>query len=447
MPVRAIRGLEGPAITLLKMVGPESIKGQLAEIDKLRESGMKKRGNEGFDWAGLVGSLVPGGAIAKGVTGALPAAASLAGKMGIGATVGAATSAAQPLPNGQDELSMDKLKQVGAGAVVGGAIPAVAQGVKSFFGTNQLNPTQLATLKKGQAAGYTVPPTMINPSGLNNMMESIAGKASVGQEASLRNQKITNAMTAKALGLPANDPITPGSLERVRADAGKVYEAVSQLSPNAKWAVNELKQARHDANAQYTFYNRSGNPEALTKAQQARQMVDALQHEIELEATKAGKQNLVKALSEARVKIAKSFDVERALGEADSNVSAPILGRSFDRKGGKAITGELSTVGKMAEAFPNIMREGSKVPKSGVDGTNAMMSPILAAMGYGAAGPAGTVAAALPWVARPAARNLALSTGYQNTLAQGIPPRYQALMDAMTQQASGAAGTAVGRNQ
>ena len=46
MPVRAIRGLEGPAITLLKMVGPESIKGQLAEIDKLRESGMKKRGNE-----------------------------------------------------------------------------------------------------------------------------------------------------------------------------------------------------------------------------------------------------------------------------------------------------------------------------------------------------------------------------------------------------------------
>ena len=132
MPVRAIRGLEGPAITLLKMVGPESIKGQLAEIDKLRESGMKKRGNEGFDWAGLVGSLVPGGAIAKGVTGALPTAASLAGKMGIGATVGAATSAAQPLPNGQDELSLDKLKQVGAGAVVGGAIPAVVQAAQAL---------------------------------------------------------------------------------------------------------------------------------------------------------------------------------------------------------------------------------------------------------------------------------------------------------------------------
>ena len=131
IPVRALRGLEGPAITLLKMVGPDSIKGQLAEIDKLRESGMKKRGNEGFDWAGLVGSLVPGGAIAKGVTGALPAAASLAGKMGTGATVGAVTSAAQPLPNGQDELSIDKLKQVGSGAVVGGAIPAVVQAAQA----------------------------------------------------------------------------------------------------------------------------------------------------------------------------------------------------------------------------------------------------------------------------------------------------------------------------
>ncbi|HEX2581650.1 MAG TPA: hypothetical protein VHL08_06710 [Dongiaceae bacterium] len=443
MPVRVLRGVEGPAISLLKMVGPDSIKQQLAEIDALRKSGMKKRGNEGFDWAGLVGSLVPGGAIASGVTKALPAATTLFGKMGVGAVAGGASAGAVPL-EGNNELSTDKLKQMAGGAIVGGAIPAVLQGVKWFFGTNQLNPTQAATMKEGQAAGYVTPPSMANPSGLNNTIESIAGKAAVGQEAAARNQKITNAMTAKALGLPKDQPITPGAIEAVRKDAGKVYEEVAQLSPNAKWALGELKQARHDASVNYTFYNRSGNPDALTKAQQAGQMADMLEGELQNEAAQSGKQRLMQALAEARTKIAKTYDVERALGEADSNVSAPILGRSFDKKGGKAITGELSTIGKMAEAFPSVMREGAKVPTPGVSGTDAAASAILGTLGYGAGGPAGLTAAALPLM-RPIARNLVLSKGYQNTLAQGIPARYQPLIDAMTTQAIGAGGTTAGR--
>jgi hypothetical protein len=126
MPVRALRGIEGPAISLLKMVGPDSMKQQLGEIDQLRESGMKKRGNEGFDWAGLLGSLIPGGAIASGVTKVLPAATSLAGKMGVGAVAGGAAAGAQPLP-GNNELSTDKLKQMGGGAVAGAVIPAAVQ--------------------------------------------------------------------------------------------------------------------------------------------------------------------------------------------------------------------------------------------------------------------------------------------------------------------------------
>lgn len=132
LPVRVLRGVEAPAITLMKMVGPESIKQQLADIDALRESGMKKRGNEGFDWAGLAGGLIPGGAIASGITKALPAATTLLGKMGVGAAAGAAAAGAQPLPG--DELSTEKLKQMGGGAVVGGTIPAVVAGAKGIGG-------------------------------------------------------------------------------------------------------------------------------------------------------------------------------------------------------------------------------------------------------------------------------------------------------------------------
>ena len=131
MPVRLLRGVEGPAISLLKMVGPDSIKQQLAEIDELRKRGMAKRGDAGgMDVAGLFGSLVPGSAIASGVTKALPAATSVLGKMGVGATAGAAAAGAQPL-EGNNELSTDKLGQIAGGAVVGGVIPGAVEGVKA----------------------------------------------------------------------------------------------------------------------------------------------------------------------------------------------------------------------------------------------------------------------------------------------------------------------------
>ncbi|MDI3463626.1 MAG: hypothetical protein OJF50_002447 [Nitrospira sp.] len=571
---RLVRGIEGPAITLMKMVGPDSIKQQLGEIDQLREAGMKKRGNEGFDWAGLVGSLVPGGAIAKGVTGALPAATSVLGKMGVGAATGAATAGAQPLP-GNNELSTDKLKQMGVGAAVGGAIPAVVQGVKSFFGTNRLNPTQAATLKEGQAAGYTVPPSMQNPSGLNNTLESIAGKAAVKQDAATRNQKVTNMLVAKELGLPPGTMIDEDVLQGIRTKEGEAYQRMAALNPGGelrrlqvrsqiaqdmepgpvtglrvtksqpmepgpvtglnvrtiegtppttglrtqeirdaegrllglkvgknsegiegpleglkakvtsrgqdvpgqlegmkttvvsrgqdvkgplqgmKMSVSEtrggrpledLKELRSDANAYYKEHFRQGTVRSLKKAQDLTAKAKALEDDFEARAAQAGQPEIVNDMKKARQLIAKTYDVEKGLNIGDSNISAKKIGGKLDTVGVKGQSGNLLTIGKMANAFDPVMGDGSKIPVPGVSGTDALASAILSTMGYGAAGPAGLAAAAVPFVARPAARNLVLSPIYQKYLAQGIPARYAPLIDAMTQQAIGAGGTAVGRN-
>lgn len=454
VPARFLAGVASPATVLMKMVGPDSIKEQIAKIDALRQRGMEKR-DTGFDFAGLAGSMVPGAGIAAGVGKALPAATTLLGKMGQGALTGGLTAAAQPLP-GQDELSMEKLKQVGTGAAVGGVIPAVVQGVKSFLGTNRLNPTQQATLREGQAAGYTIPPSNVNPSGLNNIVESIAGKASVGQEQAARNQKITNALTAKQLGLPKDQPVTPTILATVRKEAGQAYDDLNNLRPtkDMEWfpryhdtdLVDQLKKARLNHQDAWDSFWRTKDSAFRDKAEQYAAQADSIQGDLTALAKANNKEHLVKALETARVKIAKAHDIEKALGEADSNVSAPILGKVFDRKGSKAVTGELATIGKMAEAFPSVMREGAKVPTAGVDGTNAFSSAILGGLGMGTAGPAGIAAAALPWVARPAARNLVLSPTYQKYLAEGIPARYIPIIDAMTQQATGAAGTTVGRN-
>ena len=341
---------------------------------------------------GIGGALGPGGIIKNAAIGGLSGLAS----------------------QGTKEVTDSDMAALAAGIATPFAVRGLSMGTRPAT-----NPVREATLREGQAAGYVVPPSDVRPSWFNNRLESLAGKAAVRQDAAARNQAVTNALAAKALGLPPDTPLTPTALAGLRQQAGTAYDDVSALSPKAEWALPELKQARHDATLHFKHYNKSGDPAALQKAQEAKAWAGLLENEIEDQAKQAGRSDLVKALAEARTKIAKSHDVERALGEADANVSAPILGRAFDQKGGNAMTGELSTIAKMAEAYPAVMREGARVPTAGVSGTDAAASALLGAIGFGAGGPAGLTAAALPLLRGPA-RQLALSSPYQRLFA--VPP-------------------------
>lgn len=440
---RLLQGIASPVLAGAQVFGGEKGRALVAELDAMKQRGMKAEGNEGFDWYGLAGSMIPGAGIAKGVSAVLPAAKTLGTKLLQGAGIGAATSAAQPVAQTPDFWS-DKGKQVGIGAGAGAATSAVGQALAAARGAPQLNPVQAQTLSEGQAAGYVVPPSSVNPSFINNRLESVAGKASVGQEAAKRNQELTNALAAKELELKNKaTSITPWKLEKVRDEAGLAYTDVANLSPKAEWAMEQLKQARHDATLQFTHYNKSGDPAALTKAKEAKAWASLLEKEMEDEATKAGHPELIKALTESRMKIAKTYDIERALNESTGEVSAPVLGRMFDKKGGKGMTGKLATIGKMAEAFPAVMREGARVPASGVSGTDAAASAILGTLGYGAGGPAGLLAAGLPLLRGPA-RNLVLSPSYQK-FATADPSQYQAIIDVLARRGAGAAGTATAR--
>jgi hypothetical protein len=415
---------------------------KLSEYEAAKQRGMKASGTEGFDAMGLIGSLLPGSSIAKGVTAALPAAKNIGGRILQGAGIGAATSAAQPVVN-SPEFWSDKGKQAGIGAVTGAAVPAVAEALRAARGMPQLNPVKAQTLKEGQAAGYVVPPSTVNPSFLTNRLESVAGKAAVGQEAAKRNQEVTNALAAKSLGLPKETTLTPEVLSEFRTQQGKVYEQVAALSDTAKTALNELKQARHDSKVQWNFYNRSGNPEALATAKNADAMAEMFTDELGTEATKVGRSDLIQSLTDARTKIAKSFDVSRALNASSGEVNAPTLGKIFAKRGDKAMTGELATIGKMAGAFKGSMREGGNVPVSGVSGTDAAASALLGVAGAAGGGPMGLLAGGLPLLRGPA-RNLVLSKAYQN-FATSDPSKYQALIDALSQRGAGAAGTIAGR--
>lgn len=357
---------------------------------------------------------------------ALGQAALSAPTAGIGGVPGAAISGAammgaQPVATGESRALNTA---IGAGAGAAGQFAGQKLGqflqdratrlTSEAAAKESQNAVRDATLKAAQEAGYVVPPSAVNPSWVNKRLESIAGKAAVGQEAAVRNQEVTNTLARKAVGLPENAPVTEKALEGVRTAAGKAYQEVGALSPIAKQDLEALKQARFDANAQFKFYNRTGDPAVLKQAKEARELVDMLEQSLESEAANAGRADLIPALVEARKQIAKTYDVGRAVNVGDGSVSAPVIGRLLDK--GRPLTEELATVGKMQQAFPSYMREGASIPTPGVSKSEALAAALLAVGGGAAGGPMGMAAGALPLLSGPA-RSLLLSKPYQSMMA------------------------------
>lgn len=321
-----------------------------------------------------------------------------------------------------------------AGALVGGISGGLAQITKELTGSDLaaiavgvLTPFAFAsrtpivqnqvgksTLKEARDLGFVVQPSSIKPTFTTNRLESVAGKASVAQEASLRNAEVADRLTTKALGVPHGTPLTMQTLEDVRRTNSQSFRELASVSDDASTALNELRQVRSEATGLFRFYDRSADPKALKEAQQLTRKAEQLETSLEQMAQAAGRPELVDQMRAGRTMIARTYDVERALNLGDGHVSLSTLGRMMDQ--GRPLTGELKVMGKFAQAFPRVARDASGVPPPSASGVDAASSAVLATIGYGAAGgPAGLVAGALPLLRTPA-RNLVLSQKYQSSL-------------------------------
>ncbi|MDO8703311.1 MAG: hypothetical protein Q7J84_00045 [Sulfuricaulis sp.] len=341
----------------------------------------------------------------------VPGGATVAGA----GTMGALAGALQPTEGVQERLG-----NMGTGLALGaGTQAAVGPGARALgewgAGREQAaamrqsqNSVRDATLKAGQEAGYVVPPSNINPSAANKIIESIGGRAATTQAASFRNQEVTNRLAAEALGMPKGAPLSESGLESYRKSVAQPYRDVAALSQRAQIALEQLKDARFNANNYTKFYSRSGDPNALAAATNFRQKADALETSLEGFAQNANKPDLIEALRKARTQIAKSYDVERALNVGSGDVSARLLGSALDK--GRPLTGELATAGRFSEAFPTVTQNMAGKQAPGVSNTTAILSALLGGAGGATFGPGGVAAAALP-LARGPARSLALQLG------------------------------------
>lgn len=320
----------------------------------------------------------------------------------------------------------------------------------------ELKPRQ-QVLTAAQEKGYAVPTSSANPSSVTlGAIEGMAGKPRMQQQASFRNQQVTNDLVAKELGLPEGTQISLQVLDQVRRDAGQAYsvlENAGTIVPNVKFrrdlsnAVSDLRKVSKDfpelakadgpvaealriANGlnQPTFQAssvvtatkilRDNASTAFRNGQSKvgrayRDLSKALEDAADLHLTRNGDPATVQAFRDARQQIAKSFSVEKAL-DGDGFVSAQKLASQRSKR--EPLTGDLALIAEFADQFPKSTRVIKEPPIQ----TGRLSSLLgLGALGFG--GPSGVPVAALAF-GGPATRAALLSRVGQSTAGRARSP-------------------------
>lgn len=296
----------------------------------------------------------------------------------------------------------------------GGVVPAAARRIPLKDIVRQ------GTLDAAKAEGYVVPPSATGSGHIERLIESIGGRADIAREASMRNQQVTNQIARREAGLAKDEPITEATLKEARARIAQPYEEIANISPRANTALEQLRMAREEAKGYWREYNGPNHPMvALKEAKRLDMKADAYEKLIDSEAKKVGREDLLPALQQARVQLAKNHDIERALNIGTGDIDAQMIGRMLDKRGSNAVTGGLQTIGKFAEAYSPFAK--SNVGATDVNKLTPYGALLLGGLGYqgsqyASGHPYGAALGALPFLA-PGARAIALSKLMQS----GVP--------------------------
>lgn len=418
--------------------------------------------------AEIAGTLGVGGAVARGVA-AVPGVAAkapniinairTAGMQGGGSAMhNALVRAAGGGVTGAASAGLVNPEDAATGAVVGAAAPAVLKAmgaagnkVGSVIRGPSQTPEMVNAISSARQAGYVIPPTQAKPSLANRVLEGLSGKITTAQNASAKNQAVTNAKAAAAVGLPTDQPITAQALKAVRDAAGQAYEAIGQTGvvrpgqayndaldkivkphlvavagfPNGKpspvitlvdslrsdafdaaSAVAKVKELRSAADDAF----RTGNTDIARASKAA---AKALEDAMEDHLRQTGQTQMLQSFRDARQLIAKTYTVEKALNPTTGTVDARKLGQQITK--GKPLSGDLKSIGDFANRFPKAAQ-----PTEGM-GSLPQTSPLDWALGGGMAMGTGNPLMLASMAARPTARAAILSPVVQDRLIQRQP--------------------------
>lgn len=392
----------------------------------------------------------------------LPAATTVAGKAGQMALRSVAGAGVGGVSAG---LVNDD--SAGMGALIGGALPPamlavgkVGNVIRRTISGPAIPDGVRKSVESARSAGYVIPPTQAKPTMANRLIEGLSGKISTAQNASARNQQITNTLAKKSIGATSLDDV---GLQQVRKNANAAYDQlgkVGQFKADAKFAdaldkagassvqfkadfpdlanntvddlitgmksrgefdsqsaIEAIKRLRADARANRLAIDNAAKQE-LGRTQS--KVAEALEDLVDRNLQQMGNQKLLGSYREARQTLAKVYDVEKALNVTSGNVDATKLAKLLQKK--RPLTGELKTIAEFGNQFPKAAQTVEKM------GSLPQASPLdWAAMGTLSAvtqNPA--IMAGL--LLRPAARGAALSGPVQRGLTKAPTHQLQGLL-------------------
>jgi hypothetical protein len=435
-----------------------------ADTDSLAY-GAGKLGTEIAGTLGVGGTLARGAAAIPGVAAKAPGVVNAIRTAGMQGGTGTAMQNAFARAvgggvTGGASAALVNPEDAGTGAAIGAVAPGITQvagKIGNAIGSTIRGPAQTpelaSAIQAARDAGYVIPPTQAKPSLGNRVLEGLSGKITTAQNASAKNQAVTNAKAAAAVGLPTDQPITADALQAVRRSAGQAYDSIGQTgsvtpgkaydqaldaiaAPYLKAAqgfpdappspvlklVDSLRSTAFDAAAAVEKVKhlrtaaddafRTGNTDIGRAAKKASQ---ALEDALEAHLQSVGNPQALQAFKDARQLIAKTYTVEKALNPTTGTVDARKLGQQITK--GKPLSGELKAAGDFANRFPKAAQASEGM------GSLPQTSPLDWAMGGGLAMGTGNPLMLASMAARPTARAAILSPMVQNRLVQQGPTR------------------------
>jgi hypothetical protein len=413
-------------------------------------------------------NLMLPGAMQKSIVSATPTAltqmaprtVALAQNIGTGATTAALSSAAAQQAN----TGTINPAQVMNEAAVGGILTAPTATVSALT-----TPRAPAVLDRRQQIaqtaieqGATLPPTQVNPTLLNKLLEGFSGKQQTGQVASIKNQEVVNSQARKALNLPEDTVITPQVLQDFRNVKGQAYDALKANSTyyadkqfftdiNKRTAelqklanttdvtaelrvLNGLKQMNFDGvglveQMKRLRYDGEGNlasmapkDRSLGQAQKfaARQLEDLAERNLK----NFNQPDVMSNFKQARQDIAKSYTIEKSLNSVTGDVSGAKLGQRAAQ--GKIVPSELQALADAAAAYPTAFQNTARI------GSVPGISPLDVGAAGVAAASAGNPSLLGTVIGRPAVRAGITSPVFQRNMLPSSQPQMPSLVNRIT---------------
>ena len=394
------------------------------------------------------------------ITQMAPRTAALAQNVLTGSTTAGITSAAAQAAETGTINPLQLANETVAGALM--TLPtATVGGLTTPRAPANLTQSQLVA-ERAIAQGATLPPTQVNPSILNRLLEGFSGKQQTGQVASIKNQEVVNAQARKTLNLPEDTVITPQVLQDYRNVKGQAYDALKanstyyadkqfftdinkrtaelqklanttdvtaelrvlnglkQMNFDGVGLVEQMKRLRYDGEANLVSMDPANRSLGQAQKFAARQLEDLAERNLK----NFNQPDVMSNFKQARQDIAKSYTIEKSLNAVTGDVSGAKLGQRAAQ--GKIVPSELQALADAAAAYPTAFQNTSRI------GSVPGISPLDVGAAGVAAASAGNPSLLGAVIGRPAVRAGITSPTFQRNMLPSSQPQMPSLVNRIT---------------